>query len=193
MGTAARNQTEGRDYIRKGREGGRGEDEGFPLAGSLALGAAGAVRGRQRGMRWGRQHRSAAGSPGATKAAGWLRHNAPRGAARSLLGNFALALHGRGPPFPAAPSRDNSSQAESPPPPSYHAPSLGMGAFEGLLPVWSQLSVGFRLHRVLLVHPRAVEVPVQGTAAVLAQRLHAEAVGVQALCPGGAPRQTVTS
>lgn len=161
------------------------------------MGAAGAVRGSQRGMWRGGRHRSAAGSAGATKAAGWLRHIVPCGAAHSLLGNFMLAPRCRSPAFPATPSRDNSSQADPPPArlavlsPSRHA--LGTGALEGPLPVWSQLSVGFRLHWVLLVHPCAVEIPVQSPATVFTQRLHTEAVSVQALHPWGAPRQTVTS
>lgn len=53
------------------------------------------------------------------------------------------------------------------------------------VPVQRELSMGPSLCRVLLVHSRSVEIPVEGPRAVLAQRLHTETVCVQALRRSG--------
>lgn len=197
IGTAARNPTKGGIKSEQQQDGeGRG---GIPAGWEPGLGAAGTARNGA-----GQTGRNAVGQAAslpqqALPVPQRLRHKARRGAAPSLLGNSgparAAPLQA---PLPAPPG--TTAVRRSPLQPGWlgraplaPAPGHGEGDAWGLLPVWSQLSVGFALHRVLLVHPRAVEVPVQGTAAVLAQRLHAEAVGVQALRPPGAPRQTVTS
>ena len=53
------------------------------------------------------------------------------------------------------------------------------------VPAQSELSMGPPLCRVLLVHSRSVKIPVEGPRAVLAQRLHAETVCIQALRRSG--------
>lgn len=49
------------------------------------------------------------------------------------------------------------------------------------VPAQRELSVGFSLHWVLLVHSRPIEIPVEGPGVVLTQRFHTETVCIQAL------------